>query len=310
MEKEGSATFVQQLVRYVGSKDRVSIKELGQNFDLDDEQLLSILNPLIKEKIVGVEYKFAQPHFYLNADDDPQFQNKLAAILYGKNVETGEKYSDDEREANKHLIERFKGHVASRELQNAADSYKEILEAFDRTKDVKRIHELMAVAQHIEELDGHLLEAFDVRPMEKRIREILQRCREYLRIKKVHEAKQHYEEAYALFNSIPDDFVEKKTKLSNELLDLYKQVNDHYSKLLYWRLVEVSTHIDELLKTGKAYLEHNDFRGAYDIFSRCVEVLEQLPETFLKKRFAIYNELFDFYKQTSIKSGAKGKKQS
>ncbi len=294
-----SAEITQEILTLLREKKKISSEDIAKRFDKTQEEIFSIMNPLLKEQKVDVEYKYTIPYFYLSASAHGQLQKqKNPAPEINPTLLKSEPLTPEIA----HLIEEFKEKIAQKKIPPAAETYQKILSALYTTPEVHRIPYILTIAGLKTQLGEILKDDFDIKTVEHTIQNLIEQCQVHLSNKRIVEAKQSYEHAFALYNQIPDDFIERKSKLRPTLIDLYKEVNAQYSKLMYWKLIEVTAYIEDLLKTGKNYLSHNDLRGALDIYGRCIEVLNKLPPAFIKKRMAIYNELFEFYKETSIKA--------
>lgn len=66
MEEVRVETGVDDLIQFLKDKGKVSLKEIAEAMKIEESYVQSWTDFLIEENIVGVEYKFTKPYFFLN----------------------------------------------------------------------------------------------------------------------------------------------------------------------------------------------------------------------------------------------------
>lgn len=62
-------TGVDQLMEYVHKKEKVSLEEVAKQLKMPLKTVQSLVDFLVEEKILGIEYKFTTPYVYLSKKD-------------------------------------------------------------------------------------------------------------------------------------------------------------------------------------------------------------------------------------------------
>ena len=71
-------TIADQLVEFLKSKEKVTIEETAKNLKIPEKTVHALVDFLVEEKILGIEYKFTTPYIYLSKKDfkEPTFVRK------------------------------------------------------------------------------------------------------------------------------------------------------------------------------------------------------------------------------------------
>lgn len=69
MDEVRVETGVDELIRYLRTKGKVSLKEASTHLNIPEQTLQLWLDFLVEERIIGMEYKFTKPYIFLNEDD-------------------------------------------------------------------------------------------------------------------------------------------------------------------------------------------------------------------------------------------------
>jgi len=80
-------TSADQLVEFVKSKEKVTIEETAKTLKIPEKTVQALVDFLVEEKILGIEYKFTTPYIYLSKKNfkEPIFiRKKEAPILLSK----------------------------------------------------------------------------------------------------------------------------------------------------------------------------------------------------------------------------------
>jgi len=62
-------TTADQLMEFLKKKDKVTIEETAKKLKISEKTVQSLVDFLVEEKIVGIEYKFTTPYIYLSKKD-------------------------------------------------------------------------------------------------------------------------------------------------------------------------------------------------------------------------------------------------
>jgi len=68
-------TGVDDLINYLRTKGKVSLKEASEQLKIPETTLQLWLDFLVEERIVGMEYKFTKPFIFLNEEDTTDASN-------------------------------------------------------------------------------------------------------------------------------------------------------------------------------------------------------------------------------------------
>ena len=314
IDNSDKVLIAQRFVDLVKAKRKASIDEISHILGIAHEKVLEVANTLIKNKIFGVEYKFTTPYFYINRNMEDFRLDKIGLFeAEEKNLEqkSGDMPGDmPHSSANpaseiEELIDLLSASLKEKKFAKIADAYKNLLIKLPLIQDLRRARYMVEVSLIKKELQKEMEGCFDFNAAEKIINSLIERCNYHLTNGNVAEAKKVYEEASVVHRNIPDDYFEQKSLLGDRLMELYKQINTSLLRLLSSKALEVSKHIEELISNAKIYISQNNFNGAADIYKRCVDIIDKVPQSFLKQRLELYNELFNLYKQINIKADIK-----
>jgi hypothetical protein len=73
-------TGVDQLIKLVKEKKRISINDAAKTIRMPLHTVQKWVDFLVEEKILGVEYKFTVPHIYLNKDEAAISKQKVEEL--------------------------------------------------------------------------------------------------------------------------------------------------------------------------------------------------------------------------------------
>ena len=80
-------TSADRLVKFVKSKEKVTIEETAKTLKIPEKTVQALVDFLVEEKILGIEYKFTTPYIYLSKKDfkEPSLiKKKETPILLSK----------------------------------------------------------------------------------------------------------------------------------------------------------------------------------------------------------------------------------
>ena len=69
MDEVRVETGVDELIRYLRTQGKVSLKDVSAHLSIPESTLQLWLDFLVEERIVGMEYKFTKPYIFLNETD-------------------------------------------------------------------------------------------------------------------------------------------------------------------------------------------------------------------------------------------------
>lgn len=62
-------TSADKLVEFVKSREKVTIEETAKTLNISEKTVQALVDFLVEEKILGIEYKFTTPYIYLSKKD-------------------------------------------------------------------------------------------------------------------------------------------------------------------------------------------------------------------------------------------------
>ncbi len=80
-------TAADQLVDFVMSKEKVTIEETAKRLKIPTKTVQALVDFLVEEKVLGIEYKFTTPYIYLSKKDSKEHsltRKKEAPVLISK----------------------------------------------------------------------------------------------------------------------------------------------------------------------------------------------------------------------------------
>ncbi len=297
MSESSKIKIGEDILIFIKEKNKVSVKDICKVFSLSKKDVMDVTDLYMKKELIGIEYKFTTAYFYITEGGILYIDQGIGSVDKKIKRDNGKP-----KEKLTILIEELNSQITSDNVEAAADTYSKIIINLNDMNDVSVIPEVLEISRIKEFLNNKLKFYFNPSNLEKPINNLIDKCKIALKADKVEESKKLYDEAFGLFATLPSDFVQYKSTIGDDLVELYKELNIRYLKILNVKAVDIDNHITELINTGNGYLEKNNFKGAFEVYSRCISVINDIPKPFLKRRMDLYNKLFEYYKEIGMKA--------
>lgn len=109
-----------------------------------------------------------------------------------------------------------------------------------------------------------------------------------------------YSEIYAISGSISSVFFEEKKVVEEQIMDFYKELRNATDNELVKRVAVLIQDINNLIDKANNSIRSNDMVKAIVSYNKCIELYNQVPEGFLKRKNSIGIRMLEIYKSLSI----------
>jgi hypothetical protein len=197
-------------------------------------------------------------------------------------------------------LQKAQSHIKQDDLGTAVEIFKRAKEAFI-SMPRGFLEEKAALQSQLFKLDKQLLkmrlDASHEEMSEKRAKiiRLLAIAQKYVSKDEPELAATVYDEILNIYNTLPDGYLEEKTKIKGKMLDIYKK-SVLAADTLFLNEVDnkVQEHYNELLQLiigAHKHVEERDFKALAQDYEYVSKVYEELPVGFIKKRLKIVDEI-------------------
>lgn len=110
MADEVITTGVDDLLEYLGGKDKVALQDVAKVLGIPHETLQAWVDFLVEEKILGIEYKFTKPYVYLNREGGQKKKGEQLGLNDLR--EEYERHAREKKMPGEKIAELWRTHVA------------------------------------------------------------------------------------------------------------------------------------------------------------------------------------------------------
>ena len=283
----------------------MAVEEVSKTLHLPAPSVQALVDFLVEEKVLGIEYKFTTPYIYINnsAGIVSAPLPPLESLGQPHLDQGGQKKDADQTTPAEilMLVAGIKSLLENKQFDQVEDAYDSLWKkvangnyAWD-----KGLHEeLLAINDQIGKVIGGLYGEFTKKS--QLIRQMAAQAQSYLLAKQPEEALKIYNELSAHLESLPTLLYQEKKALEREILRLYRDIHEAQGALASQKAAMLSRTMSEQIGRLRPYLLSGNIPLAMDHYSRLLSLYAQLPSGFLPLKASMGREMTQMYKLLAI----------
>ncbi len=321
------STEADLLVNLLKGVSEISFADASKELGVPIETIEAWAAFLEEERLLTVKYKFTTPYLAYLGEEDKKEPKKTLKLFSEKNADVEGAHEVEQ------LISRSTEHLKTGEFRLAHDSIslliskvRKVMAGSLKKQEMEPVlDELAARAKKAEELSAQ--GKFDIARSVydetlSRARELLEQARlekrqhdsEILTKEKARDAnalldaayklieqgrledsKSVYEQLKGLYYNLPQDFLERKNELEQDLMKLNRDLSANLERSEVKRMNDGSAKIREQMASALAAIKKKDFEKANRAYEALKREFENLPEGFLQEKRQLRGQVIGLY---------------
>ena len=296
-------TSADDLLELIRRRGKLSVDDAAKTLKLPVGSVQSIIDFLVEEKMVGIEYKFTTPYVYLNE------QKGIGPTpLLGASRQDPAKANPDQIKSEgtstaeiATLVTGIRLLLENKQYDQVEDAYDSLwkkMAGSDLTWDKGLFEEFSAINEQIAKTMGALYEEFKVKSLA--IRQQMSQAQAFLAAKRVDEAFALYSPISSQLEGLPSLLYQEKKALERDVLRLYRDIHEAQGQSDSQKAAFLSRSISEQASRTRPYLLSGNILLAKEHYRNLLGLYSQLPSGFLPLKNSIARELAQMYKSLAI----------
>ena len=199
------------------------------------------------------------------------------------------------------LFQSAKFGLGTANLENAEQSYTQLWVSLmqQKLKWNKELYDQLSTLS--KQFSSILSQSYDeLKKKANHIYDLISRARKFIQDGKNDAAYKIYSEVQAMSNTMPNIFFEEKRYVQEQILSLYRDLNNTTDSELIKKVSGMMQEINAAIDKINASLSSNDVANASDNYNKCIELYNQVPQGFLKTKNLAGIKLLEIYRSLSI----------